>query len=124
MRKIPFAELLGITFLTVEPGKVVATMRVRDELCTAGGTIHGGALMAFADTVGAAVTFANLPNESAGTTTLESKTNFLRGAPAGSILTATGIPIHLGRRTHVHQTRIEGEDGKAVAIVTQTQMIL
>jgi uncharacterized protein (TIGR00369 family) len=98
-------------------------MVVREDLCTANGVVHGGALMAFADTVGAASTIVNL-SEGAGTTTLESKTNFLRGAAAGTVLTARATPIHLGKRTHVWTTRIETEDGKAVAVVTQTQMIL
>ena len=79
--------------------------------------------MAFADTVGAAATILNLP-DGAGTTTLESKTNFLRGAAAGSTLTATATPMHRGRRTQVWQTRIEGEDGRLVALVTQTQMVI
>jgi uncharacterized protein (TIGR00369 family) len=99
-------------------------MLVRDDLCTTNGAVHGGALMAFADTIGAASTIVNLPEGANGTTTLESKTNFLRGASAGTTLVARASAIHLGRRTHVWTTRIETEDGKAVAVVTQTQMIL
>ena len=123
-KRIPFADVLGIEFVSAEPSGVVARMLVRDDLCTANGTVHGGALMAFADTIGAASTIVNLPEGSAGTTTLESKTNFLRGANAGTTLTARATPIHLGRRTHVWTTKIETDDGKAVAVVTQTQMIL
>jgi uncharacterized protein (TIGR00369 family) len=119
---MPFAALMGVSFVEAGPDKVVASLEVREDLCTAGHIVHGGALMAFADTVGAAATTLNLP-AGAGTTTLESKTNFLRGAPAGSALIATATPVHRGRRTQVWQTRIES-DGKLVALVTQTQMVL
>jgi 1,4-dihydroxy-2-naphthoyl-CoA hydrolase len=120
---MPLAVLMGVRILEASRETVVASLLVRDDLCTAGQNVHGGALMAFADTVGAAATILNLP-DGAGTTTLESKTNFLRGAAAGSTLTATATPVHRGRRTQVWQTRIEGEDGKLVALVTQTQMVL
>jgi uncharacterized protein (TIGR00369 family) len=119
---MPFAALMGVTFVEAGPDKVVASLEVREDLCTAGHIVHGGALMAFADTVGAAATILNLPSGS-GTTTLESKTNFLRGAAVGGVLTATAMPVHRGRRTQVWQTRIES-DGKLVALVTQTQMVL
>ena len=122
--KMPFAELKGVTFVEAEPERVVATMVVRPDLCTRGHTIHGGAVMAFADSVGAAATVINLPAEAKGTTTIESKTNFVSGAKEGATLTATSTPIHRGRRTQVWQTRIEGEGGKLVAVVTQTQMVL
>lgn len=121
---MPFAQLMGVTFTHAEPDKVVATMVVREDLCTVGHAIHGGAVMAFADSVGAAATVINLPPDAKGTTTLESKTNFVGAAKAGSTVTATATPIHLGRRTHVWQTRLETGDGRLVAIVTQTQMIL
>jgi 1,4-dihydroxy-2-naphthoyl-CoA hydrolase len=123
-RKIPFAEVLGIVFVSAEPDKLVAQMKVRADLCTANSRVHGGALMAFADTVGAFSTFANLPEGAQGTTTLESKTNFISSAPAGTTLTATSTPLHRGKRTHVWTTRIVSDDGKLVAVVTQTQMIL
>ena len=123
-RPMPLAVLMGISFVEAEKEKVVATMLVRDDLCTVGGSIHGGAVMAFADSVGAAATVINLPPDAKGTTTIESKTNFTGAAKAGSTVTATATPIHLGRRTHVWQTRIETEEGRLVAIVTQTQMIL
>ncbi|HTB04374.1 MAG TPA: PaaI family thioesterase [Bradyrhizobium sp.] len=122
--QMPFATLKGVTFIEAEPDRVVARMLVRPDLCTAGQTIHGGAIMAFADSVGAAATVINLPAEAKGTTTLESKTNFIRGAGEGTILIATATPIHRGRRTQVWQTRLETEDGKLVAVVTQTQMVL
>jgi uncharacterized protein (TIGR00369 family) len=85
--------------------------------------IHGGAIMALADTVGAAAAVINLP-EGAGTTTIESKTNFVGPAQAGTTVKATATPIHRGRRTQVWQTRLETDAGKLVAIVTQTQMVL
>jgi len=122
--KMPFAELKGVTFIEAEPDRVVARMLVRPNLCTLGHTIHGGAVMAFADSVGAAATVINLPPDAKGTTTIESKTNFVGGAKEGTTVTAIAIPVHRGRRTQVWQTRIEGEDGKLVAIVTQTQMVL
>ncbi len=123
-RPMPFAVLMGVTFIEVEKTKVVATMVVREDLCTLGHSIHGGAVMAFADSVGAAATIINLPPDAKGTTTIESKTNFVGGAKAGATVKATATPIHLGRRTHVWQTRLETDEGRLVAVVTQTQMIL
>jgi 1,4-dihydroxy-2-naphthoyl-CoA hydrolase len=122
--RLPFAELLGITIQSVDKDKVVAKMLVRDDLCTVGQTLHGGAVMSFADTVGAVATFINLPGDARGTTTLESKTNFLAAASVGGIVMATATPVHRGRRTQVWQTRIETGDGRLVALVTQTQMVL
>ena len=122
--KMPFAELKGVTFVEAERDRVVAQMLVRPDLCTLNNTIHGGAVMAFADSVGAAATVINLPEDAKGTTTIESKTNFVGGAREGTTVTAIATPVHRGRRTQVWQTRIEGEDGKLVAVVTQTQMVL
>jgi 1,4-dihydroxy-2-naphthoyl-CoA hydrolase len=122
--KMPFAELKGVTFTAADKDRVVAEMRVRPDLCTLNHTIHGGALMAFADSVGAAATVINLPEDAKGTTTIESKTNFIGGAKEGSVVTATATPVHRGRRTQVWQTRLESDEGKLVAIVTQTQMVL
>lgn len=122
--KMPFAELKGVTFTEAEPDRVVARMRVRPDLCTLNNIIHGGAIMAFADSVGAAATVVNLPADAKGTTTLESKTNFISGAKEGTTLVATTTPIHRGRRTQVWHTRVETEDGKLIAVVTQTQMVL
>lgn len=121
---LPFAALMGLRFTEAEPDRVVATLLVRDDLCTVGASIHGGAVMALADSVGAAATVINLPADAKGTTTLESKTNFIGPAKAGSTVVATATPVHRGRRTQVWQTRIETEDGKLVAVVTQTQMVL
>lgn len=122
--KMPFAELKGVTFVEADKDRVVAQMLVRPDLCTLFNTLHGGAIMAFADSVGAAATIINLPEDARGTTTLESKTNFIGGAKEGATLIATATPIHRGRRTQVWQTRLETEDGKLVALVTQTQMLL
>ena len=122
--KLPFAELKGVTFVEADKNRVVAKMLVRPDLCTLHRTIHGGAIMALADSVGAAATVINLPEDAKGTTTLESKTNFIGGAKEGTTVTATATPVHRGRRTQVWTTRIEAEDGKLVAIVTQTQMVL
>ena len=122
--KLPFAELKGVTFTEASPDKVVARMTVRPDLCTLGHVLHGGAVMALADSVGAAATVINLPQDAKGTTTLESKTNFIGPAKEGTTVIATATPIHRGRRTQVWQTRLETEEGKLVAIVTQTQMVL
>ena len=122
--KMPFAELTGVTFVAADKDRVVARMPVRPDLCTLYHTIHGGAIMALADSVGAAATVINLPEDAKGTTTLESKTNFIGGAKEGTTVIATATPIHRGRRTQVWQTRLETEDGKLIAMVTQTQMVL
>jgi 1,4-dihydroxy-2-naphthoyl-CoA hydrolase len=122
--RMPFAELKGVTFTEAERDRVVARMLVRPDLCTLNHTLHGGAVMALADSVGAAATFINLPEDAKGTTTIESKTNFIGAAKAGVMLRAVATPIHLGRRTQVWQTRIETAEGKLVAMVTQTQMVL
>jgi 1,4-dihydroxy-2-naphthoyl-CoA hydrolase len=122
--KMPFAELKGVSFVEADKDRVVARMLVRPDLCTVSHSIHGGAVMAFADSVGAAATVINLPEGAKGTTTIESKTNFIGGAKEGTTVVATATPIHRGRRTQVWQTRLETEEGKLVAIVTQTQMVL
>jgi len=122
--KMPFAELKGVTFTEAERDRVVARMLVRPDLCTLDHTVHGGALMALADSVGAAATVINLPEDAKGTTTIESKTNFVGGAKEGTTVVATATPVHRGRRTQVWQTRLETEEGKLIALVTQTQMVL
>jgi 1,4-dihydroxy-2-naphthoyl-CoA hydrolase len=121
--RLPFAELIGIEFTEATAELVVAEMIVRDDLCTRPAVLHGGAIMAFADTLGAAGTILNLP-EGAGTTTIESKTNFLAAAPQGSRVTGSATPLHRGRRTQVWQTRVTTAEGKLVALVTQTQLVL
>ena len=116
-------DLLGIALTSVTVERVTATLTVRDELCTTGKVLHGGAIMAFADTLGAVGTFVNLP-QGARTTTIESKTNFVGAAPLGARIIGESTPVHLGRTTMVWQTRISLESGKLVALVTQTQMVL
>ena len=120
---LPFAELLGIEFVSVSPEKIVAAMTVRKDLCTRPAVLHGGALMAFADTLGATGTILNL-KEGAWTTTIESKTNFIAPAPVGSRLTGEATPVHRGRRTMIWQTRVTTAEGQLVALVTQTQLVL
>jgi 1,4-dihydroxy-2-naphthoyl-CoA hydrolase len=122
--KMPFAELKGVTFTEADRDRVVARMLVRPDLCTLAHTAHGGAIMALADSVGAAATVINLPEDAKGTTTIESKTNFLGAAKEGTIVIAIATPVHRGRRTQVWQTRLESEDGRLIALVTQTQMVL
>ena len=114
--------LLGVRFVEASLDCLVAELEVRDELRTGGGRVHGGTLMAFADTVGAVATVINLP-PGAGTTTLESKTNFLAAGRDGT-LRAEATPIHRGRTTMVWQTRITDETGRLVSLTTQTQMVL
>ena len=120
---LPFADLLGIRVIESTPDKVVAELVVRDDLCTHPAVLHGGAAMAFADTLGALATLQNLP-PGAGTTTIESKTNFLAPAAAGTTVRGECTPIHRGKRTQVWQTRILTREGRLVALVTQTQLVL
>jgi uncharacterized protein (TIGR00369 family) len=119
----PFPTLMGVEVISAERDAVRARLVVRPDLCTAGNIMHGGAIMAFADTLGAIGTVLNIPRE-AGTTTIESKTNFLSAAREGTTVHAEATPIHVGKKTCVFQTRITREDGKLVAIVMQTQMVL
>jgi 1,4-dihydroxy-2-naphthoyl-CoA hydrolase len=119
----PFATLMGIKLLGAAPERVTAEMVVRDDLCTLPAVLHGGAIMAFADTLGACGTVLNLPQGS-GTTTIESKTNFLASAPVGSKVIGECTPIHRGKRTMVWQTRVTSEQGRLIALITQTQMVL
>jgi 1,4-dihydroxy-2-naphthoyl-CoA hydrolase len=97
-------------------------MAWQEERCTAGGVLHGGALMTLADSLGAVCAFLNIP-EGAGTSTIESKTNFVRAVRSGAAH-ATTRPLHVGRQTIVLQTEIRDHDGKLVAFVTQTQAVL
>jgi uncharacterized protein (TIGR00369 family) len=120
----PLARHLGIEIVEAAKSRVMGRLMVRAELCTSWNTIHGGTIMAFADTLGATGAYLNLP-EGAATTTIESKTNFIAPAREGTVVMAESLPIHIGRRSSVWQTRItREEDGKLVAIVTQTQMVL
>jgi 1,4-dihydroxy-2-naphthoyl-CoA hydrolase len=119
----PFPKLMGVEVLSAEKTRVTAQLLVRPDLCTSGLILHGGAIMAFADTLGAIGAFLNLP-EGAGTTTVESKTNFFSSAREGEVVMAESTPLHIGRRTSVWQTRLSRTDGKLVALVTQTQLVL
>ncbi len=126
---VPFAKHMGIIITSMDKKKICGEMLVRPEFCTAGNgrgspSIHGGAVMTFADVLGAFGGFANLPEGSNGTTTSESKTNFLSAAPEGSIVYGEAAPFKIGRRQSVWQTKITLDDGTLVAVVTQTQIIL
>jgi uncharacterized protein (TIGR00369 family) len=121
---LPFARLLGITVTRTDPELVEGEMTVREDLCTSGQILHGGAVMAFADTLGAIATIVNLPQDAKGTATIESKTNFFRAAPLDTKLIGRSIPLHRGKTTQVWQTSIETEAGKSIAVITQTQMVL
>lgn len=121
---MPFATLMGVEITEASAERVVATLKVRPDLCTAGDILHGGAIMAFADSLGGVAGFLSLPEGAVGTTTIESKTNFLGAAKAGSIVSAETTSVHRGKRTSVWQTKITGENGKPVALVIQTQMAL
>jgi len=126
---LPFAKLLGIHLVSVAPERIVAQMTVREDLCTRPAVLHGGAIMAFADTLGAIGTLANLLQSSGGnsaprTVTIESKTNFLGPAPVDAHLVGEATPVHLGRRTMVWETRVTTKDGKPVSLTLQTQLVL
>ena len=120
---MPFSDFLGVELIEVTPERVVARMKVRPELCTRPAVLHGGAVMALADTLGGVATVANL---AAGqwTTTIESKTNFLAAVPEGETATAECTALHRGKTTMVWQTKISREDGRIAAYVTQTQLVL
>ena len=120
---LPFAKLLGIRFVSATPECVTAEMKVREDMCTRPAILHGGAMMALADTLGGCATSLNL-RDGATTTTIESKTNFLGPAMVGTTVRAECVAIHRGRRTMVWQTRVTSENGKLLATVTQTQMVL
>ena len=121
---IPFAQHLGVEVTELLEQRVVARMLVRPEFCNPMGGLHGGAMMSLADTLGAILAFRNLPEGAGGTTTLESKTNFIGPARVGEVVIGVCTPVHVGRRTSVWQTVIETEAGKKVGVVTQTQMTL
>jgi uncharacterized protein (TIGR00369 family) len=120
---LPFAKLLGLELITVTPDKVEAALHVREELCTRPAVLHGGVVMALADTLGAIATLANLA-EGATTTTIESKTNFFATVPLGETARAECTPLHRGRTTMVWQTRVTRSDGRVAALVIQTQLVI
>ncbi len=120
---MPFSNLMGLEIVERTKEKVVGRLLVREDLCTAGGILHGGAFMAFADALGAIGGVMNL-SPGARTTTLESKTNFLGSAKVGTTVTGEATPLHVGRRSSVWQTRITNDDNKLLALVIQTQMTI
>lgn len=121
-RSMPLCETLGVHAERLDAAEVVLSLDWTAELCTAGGVMHGGALMALADSAGAACAFLNLPEGAAGTSTIESKTNFLRAVRDGTAV-ATARPLHVGSGTVVVETEITN-DNHLVAKVTQTQVVL
>jgi uncharacterized protein (TIGR00369 family) len=123
LKQPPFADFLGIKLTHVSRERVTAELLVREEIATMPAIIHGGAIMALADNVGAVGTVVNLP-EGASTTTIESKTNFFASIPVGETAHAECTPLHRGRTTMVWQTKITRTDGRLCALVTQTQLVL
>lgn len=121
-----FPGLMGLQLTEVGPERVVATMQVRPDLCTSGGILHGGAVMAFADTLGAIGTLVNLQQlgKDKGTTTVNSSTQFIGAAKVGTTVTGESTAFHRGKTTMVWQTLIKNEAGKLCAVVTQTQLVL
>jgi uncharacterized protein (TIGR00369 family) len=122
-QRMPLAGTLEMEFISASPEGIKARMAWAPERCTAANILHGGAIMAFADTLGGFLAFLNLPEGAAATTTIESKTNFFR-AVRGGYLHATATPLHTGRSTIVIDTDLTDDDGKRVARVTQTQAVL
>jgi 1,4-dihydroxy-2-naphthoyl-CoA hydrolase len=118
-----FPGLMGVRLVEVTPERVMAELAVRADLCTTGGILHGGAYMAFADTLGAVGTFVNLP-EGKRTTTTDSSTKFIGGAAIGTTVVGECVALHRGRTTQVWQTTIRSQQGKLCAVVTQTQLVL
>ena len=120
---MPLGATLGITAHSMGKEETVLSMPWRAELCTSGGLLHGGAIMALADSAGGACAFANLPEDAVGTSTIESKTNFLGAVREGTV-TATARPLHVGSTTIVVETELRRDDRRLVAKVTQTQTVL
>ena len=118
-----FPGLMGVRVTELQAHRVMAELTVRPDLCTAGGILHGGADMAFADTSGAVATLVNLP-AGTRTVTVESKTNFIGGATVGSLVTGECTPCHRGRSTMVWQAVVSSAAGKTLAVVSQTQLVL
>jgi uncharacterized protein (TIGR00369 family) len=119
---VPFARTLGMTLASADRAEVVAALDWSASLCTASGVLHGGALMALADTAGALCAYLNVP-EGAATSTIESKTNFIRAITRGQVR-AVARPLHVGGRTIVVRTELYGDSGGLAAHVVQTQAVL
>ena len=122
-RMPPMSKLLGVELTSVATDRITARLVAREELGNGSGILHGGAYMTFADYLGAIGTVVNL-RKGTTTTTLESKTNFFAPAPLGTVVLGESLPLHRGRRTMVWQTRLTNEQGRLLAMVTQTQMVL
>jgi uncharacterized protein (TIGR00369 family) len=122
--RMPFAKLMDVQIDAASKSEIRGRLLVRDQLCTSGGILHGGAVMAFADALGAIGAVLALPEGAKGTTTIESKTNFLGPAPQGETVHAVTTPVKIGRTLSVWQTRMTLANGRDVALVTQTQMVL
>lgn len=121
---VPFSAHLGFELMRCDKESVIVEVDLKPEHCTSGGTAHGGFLMTLADFAGAAGAYMVLPEGAKATTTIESKSNMMAAAPAGSRLRAVSTPVHVGKRTSVWQTRVETADGRLVSLTTQTQMAL
>jgi uncharacterized protein (TIGR00369 family) len=119
----PFTTRLDMEFVSASPEEVRAQLAWDESLCTAGGALHGGALMGLADNAGGFCAFLNLPDGAGGTATIESKTNFFAAVRSGHV-SAVSRPLHIGRRTIVVDTELYDDDGRLVARVTQTQAVL
>jgi len=118
-----FPGLMGVRLVEATPERVVAEMTVRPDLCTAGGILHGGAHMAFADTLGAVGTVLNLGSGQT-TTTTDSSTKFIGGAKVNTVVTGEAVALHRGRTTQVWQTTIRNAEGKLCSVITQTQLVM
>ncbi len=121
---IPLAGTFDMRTIRQSADECVVELAWSEGLCTANGLLHGGALMALADTTGAVLAFSNLPSSAIGTTTIESKTNFFTAVKRGSTVTATARPLHVGRTTIVVETEVRNDEGRLVTKTTQTQAIL
>lgn len=119
----PFAKLMGVEMTLVTKERIEGRVEVTKDHCTIPDVMHGGAIMAFADNMGGVGAFLNMP-PGARTTTVESKTNFLRPIPIGQTARAVTTPVNLGRQLQVWKSEIFRDDGKLAAVVTQTQIIL
>lgn len=118
-----FPGLMGLKLRELAPDRVLAELSVRPDLCTTGGILHGGAVMAFADTLGAIGTVLNLP-QGKRTTTTDSSTKFIAAAKVDTVVTGESVALHRGRTTMVWQTSIRNAEGRLCAVVTQTQLVL
>jgi len=120
----PYSKLLGIKILEASKERVVGELLIREDLCTSGGTMHGGCMMSFCDVLGATGAWLAIPEGANGTTTIDSNTAFLSGPPAGTLVTGVSTPVRIGRRLSVWQTLVTDPNDKKVCLVTQTQLVL